>query len=62
MNFVNIKAAYIDGPLIIDELRNLEQKSNGRIEASKKLQIVRKIPFAFSVRFHYRTIQLKLVF
>ena len=35
MTLVNEKPYQIPGRLLIDELRNLEQKSNGRIEASK---------------------------
>ena len=35
MTTVNEKPYFINGPLLIDELRNLEQKVTGRIEASK---------------------------
>ena len=35
IKYVNSHAQFIGGPLLIDELRNLEQKSNGRIEASR---------------------------
>ena len=35
MTYVNEKPHTIDGPLLMDELRNLEQKTSGRIEASK---------------------------
>lgn len=35
IKYVNTSAGFISGPLLIDELRNLEQKSNGRIEASR---------------------------
>lgn len=35
MNYTNKQPFAIFGPLLIDELRNLEQKSSGRIEASK---------------------------
>ena len=35
MNYTNKQPFMIYGPLLIDELRNLEQKSSGRIEASK---------------------------
>ena len=35
MTYVNEKAFTISGPLLMDELRNLEQKVNGRIEASR---------------------------
>lgn len=35
IKYVNSHAQFISGPLIIDELRNLEQKTNGRIEASR---------------------------
>ena len=35
MTIVNEKPYFINGPLLIDELRNLEQKVSGRIEASK---------------------------
>jgi hypothetical protein len=35
IKYVNTYAGFISGPLIIDELRNLEQKVNGRIEASR---------------------------
>ena len=35
MNYTNKQPFSIFGPLLIDELRNLEQKSSGRIEASK---------------------------
>ena len=35
MTTVNEKPYFINGPLLIDELRNLEQKVSGRIEASK---------------------------
>ena len=35
IKYVNTSANTINGPLIIDELRNLEQKSSGRIEASR---------------------------
>jgi hypothetical protein len=35
MSMVNLKPEYIHGDLLIEELRNLENKANGRIEASK---------------------------
>ena len=35
MTYVNEKPFTLSGPLLMDELRNLEQKTNGRIEASK---------------------------
>ena len=35
MTIVNEKPYFVNGPLLIDELRNLEQKVSGRIEASK---------------------------
>lgn len=35
MTYVNEKAYTLSGPMLMDELRNLEQKSSGRIEASK---------------------------
>lgn len=35
MTLVNEKPHLISGPILLDELRNLEQKQNGRIEASR---------------------------
>ena len=35
MTYVNEKPFTLDGPLLMEELRNLEQRASGRIEASK---------------------------